>query len=326
MQLATQHMRRNIFNIHEETRIHAWARHCKGLTVPLVQTGGLRWTHTTELPISWHEETVHSKTWQSHDYEGSITSVHKRTYGSLYLIADVGKEDGLKGLGAHSKRVPSIRLPDQYIQSSGLNLQAGRGLLQRRATDCRSKMRPDLVMIEMTTAEQRTYLSHNNVSGLDLQAAPSHMPNGSARRIWIVEADTAQTPDTQTSFRRKKPSTKPYKLHCKDMATTLPIILGVSGSQYHITTDGLQQIGIEHTQADSLMLKLHEHAVTALHNIVILRRVLKRGPQHGRRTQNRNRPLRGHWLSFYYVPDIILGCLGYLGHRAASGCIWRLPL
>ena len=65
--------------------------------------------------------------------------------------------------------------------------------------------------------------------------------------------------------------------------TTLPIILGVSGSHYHTTTDALKQIVIEHTQANSLLLKLYEHAehaVTSLHNIVMSRRVLERGSQH----------------------------------------------
>ncbi len=31
--------------IHEETSIYAWTGHCKGFTVPLMQTGGLRWTY-----------------------------------------------------------------------------------------------------------------------------------------------------------------------------------------------------------------------------------------------------------------------------------------
>ena len=57
---------------------------------------------------------------------------------------------------------------------------------------------------------------------------------------------------------------------------TVPIILGVSGAQCHTTTDALKQLGIERSQASTLMLKLHEHAVTSLHKLVISRRVLER--------------------------------------------------
>ena len=213
--------------------------------------------------------------------------------GSFYLIADVGKEEGLKELGAHSKRVPSFVLPDQYIQSRGLDPQAGRGLLQRRVADCRNKMRPDLMIVEMTTAEQRICLLHNDVSGEDLQALSSRMPNGSARRIWIVEGGYCSDTRYTDKLQEKEAQHQALQAALQEYGynvTTLPIILGVSGSHYHTTTDALKQIGIEHTQADSLMLKLHEHAVTTLHTIVMSRRVLQRGSQHGQRTHSRNRP------------------------------------
>ncbi len=62
---------------------------------------------------------------------------------------------------------------------------------------------------------------------------------------------------------------------------TLPIILGVSGSNYHTTTHALAQLGIEHGQAEKVMLKLHEHAVISLQNIITSRRAL-RGKHKGK--------------------------------------------
>ena len=43
--------------------------------------------------------------------------------------------------------------------------------------------------------------------------------------------------------------------------TTLPIIIGQSGSQYHTTSDALAKIGVEHGPANKVMSKLHEHSV-----------------------------------------------------------------
>ena len=41
--------------------------------------------------------------------------------------------------------------------------------------------------------------------------------------------------------------------------TTLPIIIGQSGSQYQTTTDALAKIGRERGPASKVMSKLHEH-------------------------------------------------------------------
>jgi len=82
-----------------------------------------------------------------------IQAFTKGQCGSHYLIAEVGKIEGLKDMGVHSKRVPAFVLPDRFIQARGLDPTVGRGFLQRGAADTRSKMRPD--MMEMTTAEQQ---------------------------------------------------------------------------------------------------------------------------------------------------------------------------
>ena len=58
--------------------------------------------------------------------------------------------------------------------------------------------------------------------------------------------------------------------------STLPIIIGPSGSQYHTTSDALAKIGIEHGPASKVMSKLHEHSVLTFHKILTSRRVLER--------------------------------------------------
>ena len=56
--------------------------------------------------------------------------------------------------------------------------------------------------------------------------------------------------------------------------STMPIIIGQSGSQYHTTSDALAKIGIEHGHASKVML--HEHSVLTFHKILTSRRVLER--------------------------------------------------
>ncbi len=84
-----------------------------------------------------------------------IQAFTKGQCGSHYLIADVGKIEGLKDVGVHSKRVPTFVLPDRCLQARGLDPTVERGFLQGGAADTRSKMRPDMMIVEMTTAEQQ---------------------------------------------------------------------------------------------------------------------------------------------------------------------------
>ncbi len=92
-----------------------------------------------------------------------IQAFTKGQCGSHYLIADVGKIEGLKDMGVHSKRVPAARefpqqessricTPRQMFTSKGSDPTVGRGFLRRGAADTRSKMRPDMMIVEMTAA------------------------------------------------------------------------------------------------------------------------------------------------------------------------------
>ena len=71
--------------------------------------------------------------------------------------------------------------------------------------------------------------------------------------------------------------------------TTLPIIIGQSGSQYHTTFDALANIGVEHGPANKVLSKLHEHYVLTFHTILTSSRVLEREKTDKRR-QNRPDP------------------------------------
>ena len=116
-----------------------------------------------------------------------IQAFTKGQCGSHYLIADVGKIEGLKDIGVHSKRVPAFVLPDRCLQARGLDPAVERGFLQGGAAATRSKMRPDMMVVEMTTTEQQQYLRHDDNSGSRLPPLIPVMPNGNSRSVKIVE-------------------------------------------------------------------------------------------------------------------------------------------
>ena len=217
----------------------------------------------------------------------------KGRHGSFYIIADVGREDGLRELGAHSKRVPAFVLPDECMQSRGLDPGTGRGLLQRGPADTRSKMRPDLMIVEMTASEQHMYLQHDDTTGARLRSLTPYMPDGKARRIWIVEGGYCSDTRYEEKLKEKEAQHQALQQALEDYGykvAVLPVILGFSGSHFHTTTHAFKQLGIEHSAMATLMRKLHEHAVTSLHNIVVSRRVLERSSQSGHNRPNRNKP------------------------------------
>ncbi len=84
-------------------------------------------------------------------------------YVSLSFLGVCGSS--VKDIGVHSKRVPAFVLPDRCLQARGLDPTVERGFLQGGAADTRSKMRPDMMTVEMTTAEQQQYLHHDDNSG-----------------------------------------------------------------------------------------------------------------------------------------------------------------
>ena len=131
-------------------------------------------------------------------------------------------------------------------------------------------MKPDMMIVEMTAAEQQQYLRHDDNSGSRLTPLTPAMPNGNPRSIKIVEG--GYCPDTryEEKLQEKEAQHKALEGALKDYGynvTTLPIIIGQSGSQYHTTSYALAKIGIEHGPASKVISRLREHSVLTLHKI-----------------------------------------------------------
>jgi len=154
----------------------------------------------------------------------------------------------------------------------------GRGFLQGGAADTRNKMRPDMMIVEMTTAEQQQYLRHDDNSGSKMTPLTPMMPNGNPRSVEIVEGGYCSDTRYEEKLQEKGAQHKALEEALKDYGynvTTLPIIIGQSGSQYHTTSDALAKIGVEHGPASKVMSKLHEHSVLTFHKILTSRSTRK---------------------------------------------------
>ena len=119
------------------------------------------------------------------------------------------------------------------------------------------------MIVEMTTTEQQQYLCHDDNSGSRLPPLTPVMPNGNPRSIKIVEGGYCSDTRYEEKLQEKGAQHKALEEALKDYGynvSTLPIIIGQSGSQYHTTSDALAKIGIEHGPASKVMSKLHEHS------------------------------------------------------------------
>ena len=185
-----------------------------------------------------------------------IQAFTKEQCGSHYLIADVGKIDGLKDIGVHSNRVPAFVLSDRCLQARGLDPTVERGFLQGGAADTRSKMRPDMILVKMTAAEQQQYLRHDDNFASRLTPLTPKMPTENPRSIKIVEGGYCSDTSYEAKLQEKGAQHKALEEALKDYGynvTTLPVIIGQFGSQYHTTSDALAKIGVEHGPASKVM-------------------------------------------------------------------------
>ena len=139
-------------------------------------------------------------------------------------------------------------------------------------------MRPDLMVVDITAAEQQLYIPHDDMNGTTMPTLTARLHNGTAGRIWIVEGGYCSDTRYEKKLKEKEGQHQALQTALEGhgyQVSVLPIIR-VSGSHFHSTTDAFKHLGIGHDAINTLMLKLHEDSTTCLHNIVTPRGVLER--------------------------------------------------
>ena len=199
-----------------------------------------------------------------------LGALHRGSLGNCYTIADIGSQERMAGMQQHDTRIPDFMLAD---------IDLPEGPSQPR------KLRPDIMITDITPGEtlsckpSRKRGRHGGQQNHHITTTA----NGRARRVWIVEvgycSDTRHLDKLQEKTRQHRQlqsllMDKGFKVTC------LPIILGNSDAIYSTTESSLLQHGISHKAAQSLMLKLSDHAARYLHKLIKTRRQLEHPGSH----------------------------------------------
>ena len=204
---------------------------------------------------------------ERHNHAGRLIlgALHRGSLGNCYTIADIGSQEKMAGMQQHDTRIPDFMLAD-------IDLPEGPSQLR--------KLRPDIMITDVTPGEtlsckpSRKRGRHGGQHNHHITTTA----NGRARRVWIVEVGYCS--DTRYLDKLQEKTLQHRQLQSLLMdkgfkVTCLPIILGNSGAIYSTTESSLLQLGISHKAAQSLMLKLSDHAARYLHKLIKTRRLLE---------------------------------------------------
>ena len=190
--------------------------------------------------------------------------------GSFLIIADVGTAATLGNLGVHHKRIPKWVLPNNML---ALHTTDPDGL--------RTKLRPDIMMVELQEQEQSIYqraAGSTTCSVLPSSVIDPRLGRGRQRKIWIVEggycADTRYAEKVTEKNEQHEKLVDMLKMYGYDVQLR-PMPLGYAGTIYKCNLSMLQDLGLQRTVAKNVLKKVHTHAIMCLHNIMKERRYLE---------------------------------------------------
>ena len=231
--------------------------------------GGCQHRVMKSLYISRHDEAMRQV----------LKAISKGSHGSYLKIADIGRDELTSDLGIASKRIPDWLVTDDTLRQCDL------------PPDRRHVLRPDILLIEATHAEQTLYTTHGEHPVLSesfwdptMQATPGNhahqpttRPQTRRRKVWLLEG--GYTSDTRhldkIAEKKQQHETLLKAMELQGFDTRLLILtFGVGGTIYTRTQDALQGVGVSPTDMIKLLKAIHLHSVACLHNIVVQRRQL----------------------------------------------------
>ena len=208
-----------------------------------------------------------------------LKAINQGRHGSYLKIADIGRDELTNDLGVISKRVPDWLVSNEILQEC--DLPPERPHIQR----------PDILLVEVTHAEQTIYATQgthellpDTISDSTVQAARvDHSGQAQIhsqsrqRKVWLLEG--GYTPDTRhqekIEEKRQQHKTLLNALEIQGYRTQLLILtFGVGGTIYKRTQDYLEDTGVGPVEMKKLLKDIHLQSVEYLHNIVVQRRQL----------------------------------------------------
>jgi len=185
-----------------------------------------------------------------------INAINKGRKGSFLSnnIADVGTAATLGNLGVHHKRIPKWVLPNNML---ALHTTDPEGL--------RTKLRPDIMMVELQEHEQSIYqraagsTPHNL---LPSSVIDPRLGRGRQRKIWIVEggycADTRYAEKVAEKNEQHEKLVGMLKMYGYDVQLRL-MPLGYAGTIYNCNLSMLQDLGLQRTACARNLVPTQHH-------------------------------------------------------------------
>ena len=190
--------------------------------------------------------------------------------GGYYTIADIGRAELIESMGVSAKRTPPWLLPGSCLERANID-----------PAD-KSRLRPDIMLVEMTQSESMSYRRHsqrhlelsrtmNSQSRADGSSGPQR------RKVWLIEGGyTSDTRHLEKLAEKKNQRQKlvgALELRGFDVK---PIIFafGVGGTIYKQAVEDLHQPGVSTMAITTPSKEAHLHSVKCATNIIIQRRVL----------------------------------------------------
>ncbi len=160
----------------------------------------------------------------------------------------------------------------------------------------RTKLRPDIMMVELQEHEQSMYqraagsTPHNLLPSSFIDVNP-RLGRGRQRKIWIVEggycADTRYAEKVAEKNEQHEKLVDMLKMFGYDVQLRpMPLVYAAI---YNCNLSMLQDLGLQRTVAKEVLKKLHTHAILCLHNIIKERRYLENNGRYALQARRNRR-------------------------------------
>ena len=196
-----------------------------------------------------------------------LKSIAKGDHGEYDTIADIRHAELIEDMGVSAKR---MLLPDSCLERANID-----------PAD-RSRLRPDIMLVEMTQSDSMSYWRHSQ-RHLELSTTMNsqNRADGSAgpqrRKVWLREggytSDTRhleKLAEKQTQHRKLVGALELRGFDVKPMI----FAFGVGGTIYKESVEDMRQLGVGTTAITKTLKEVHLHSVTCATNIITQRRIL----------------------------------------------------
>ena len=192
-----------------------------------------------------------------------LKSIAKGDHGGYYTTADIGRAELIEDMGVSAKRIPPWLLPDSCLERADIH-----------PAD-RSRLRPDIMLAEMTQSESMSYRRHSQrhlelSTTLNSQSKADGSLGPQRRKVWLVEggytSDTRHLEKLAEKQNQQQKLVGALELRGFDVKPMI-FAFGVGGTIYKQSVEDMRQLEVSTTAITKTSKEVHLHSVTCATNI-----------------------------------------------------------